>query len=241
MGCLCREIAGDDLELSPACIGSVWLFASLDQADIKALTQGALRRRLTAGKVIFRQDDPARQMFLIKAGRVKLSKLTEEGEEITLDLRRAGDFLGENMLNDNTAFPVTATCLTETLLCGFSKDGFEKLVISHPNIGLQVIRNLSRRIDWLTSQVGSMNCSNLEERLYRVLVNVARQYGRQCDRGLLLDMPLTHEELSFLVGAHRVSITRAMKRLKESGLVAKQDKFLVINPAWHNDSELHSG
>ena len=238
MTCLCQKLAGDELELSPACIGGVWLFASLAPSETKALAQGAERRRLSAGKVIFRQSDPARQMFLIKAGRVKLSKLTAEGDDITLDLRKAGDFLGENMLNDDEAFPVTATCLSETLLCGFSKSGFEKLVLEHPNIGLQVIRNLSRRIDWLTSQVGSMNCSNLEERLHRVLVNVARQYGRQCDRGLLLDMPLTHEELGFLVGAHRVSITRAMKRLKESGLVAKRDKFLLINPARREDSEL---
>ena len=239
MTCLCREMAGENLELSPACIGSVWLFASLEQADIKALTQEAERRKLPAGKIIFRQGDSSRQMFLIKAGRVKLSKVTDDGDEITLDLRKAGDFLGENMLNDDEAFPVTATCLTETLLCGFNKKGFEKLVLEHPNIGLQVIRNLSRRIDWLTSQVGSMNCSNLEERLYRVLVNVARQYGQKCPGGLLLDMPLTHEELGFLVGAHRVSITRALKRLKESGMVAQQNKFLIINPAWQEDPALH--
>ena len=156
-------------------------------------------------------------MFLIKGGRIKLSKVTEEGLEITLDIRKAGDFLGENMLNQDAAFPVTATCLTDAVLCGFSKAGFEELVLAHPNIGLQVIRNLSRRIDWLTSQVGSISRSNLEERLYRVLVNVAREHGRRNQQGLLLDMPLTHEELGFLVGAHRVSITRAMKALKQAG------------------------
>ena len=231
MSCICQQLAGDDLELSPACIGGLWLFASLSQEDTEALAQAAQRRRLPQGRVIFRQGAPANQMFLIKGGRVKLSKVTPEGDEITLDLRQAGDFLGENMLNQDTAFPVTATCLTESLLCGFSKSGFERLVLEHPNIGLQVIRNLSRRIDWLTSQVGGMSRSNLEQRLYGVLVNVARQYGRQCAQGLMLDMPLTHEDLGFLVGAHRVSITRAMKGLRQSGLVSQEGKFLVINPA----------
>jgi CRP/FNR family transcriptional regulator len=168
-------------------------------------------------------------MFLIKGGRVKLSKITSEGNEITLDIRKAGDLLGENMLNEDTVFPVTATCLEDTLVCGFGKRGFEELVLAHPNIGLQVIKNLSRRIDWLTSQVGGLNCSHLEERLYQVLVNVAREHGSLAHGGLRLDMPLTHEDLGFLVGAHRVSITRAMGELRRSGRVIQEGKSLIIS------------
>lgn len=228
MDCLCKKLAGDDLEFSSACIGSLWLFDSLSPAEKEALALAAHKRRLPSGKIIFRQGEAADQMFLIKAGRIKLGKVTEEGLELTLDIRKAGDFLGENMLNEDAAFPVTATCLSDAVLCGFSKSGFENLVLAHPNIGLQVIRNLSRRIDWLTSQVGSINRSNLEERLYRVLFNVAREHGRRGQQGLLLDMPLTHEDLGFLVGAHRVSITRAMKALKQTGRVIQQGKDLLI-------------
>jgi len=230
MDCLCKRLAGDDIEISSACIGSLWLFDSLSRAEKEAIALAAHRRRLPSGKIIFHQGEAANQMFLIKGGRIKLSKVTEEGLEITLDIRKAGDFLGENMLNQDVAFPVTATCLTDAVLCGFSKTGFEELILAHPNIGLQVIRNLSRRIDWLTSQVGSISRSNLEERLYRVLVNVAREHGRQNQQGLLLDMPLTHEDLGFLVGAHRVSITRAMKALKQAGRVMQQGQVWLIKP-----------
>jgi CRP/FNR family transcriptional regulator len=41
-------------------------------------------------------------------------------------------------------------------------------------------------------------------------------------------MPLTHEDLGFLVGAHRVSVTRIMKRLKETGKVTHDGKTLVV-------------
>jgi CRP-like cAMP-binding protein len=69
-----------------------------------------------------------------------------------------------------------AWCMEDTLICGFNRLGFEKLVLSHPQIGLQVIKNLSRRITWLTSRVGSMSITNLEDRLHRVLVQVAREH-----------------------------------------------------------------
>ena len=73
-----------------------------------------------------------------------------------------------------------------------------------------------------------MSLSNLEDRIYRVLTNVAREHGSRGARGFVIQFPLTHEDLSFLVGAHRVSITRAMKNLRESGKIIQQGKILTL-------------
>ncbi len=229
MDCLCDQEAGRERDLAPTCIGHLWVFENLKSEELEALTKAALRRLYHKGQKIFSQGDAAHRMFLIKAGRVKLSKITEEGDEIILDLRKAGDFLGESMLLEDTVNPLTATCLEDTLICGFDKAGFERLVLEHPNIGLQVIKNLSRRIDWLTSRVGSLSFTHLEDRLYHVLAHVAKEHGVQSQRGYAIQFPLTHEELGFLVGAHRVSITKAMKALRESGKIIQEGRMLILS------------
>jgi len=178
--------------------------------------------------VVFSQGDPANQMFLLKAGRVKLGKIAEDGNEITLDIRKAGDFLGESMLIEDADYPLTALCLEDTLICGFSKVAFEKLILENPNIGLQVIKNLSNCIAWLTERVGSFSLTNLEDRLYQVLTQVAKEHGVRSPRGFSIQFPLTHEELGFLVGAHRVSITKAMKSLKETGRILQEGRNLIL-------------
>ena len=104
------------------------------------------------------------------------------------------------MLNEVMDYPVTAMCISDTLTCGFTKKKFEQLVLERPTIGLQVIKNLSKRIDSLTSRIGNMSMTALEDRLYKVLVNVAREHGIQSSAGLRILFPLTHEDLSFLVG-----------------------------------------
>ncbi len=228
MGCLCEGIIGKEIELSSYCIGNLWVFENLRHEELVAIAQRAMRKVHERGEFIFLQGDRADSMFLIKAGRVKLSKTTEDGAEITLDIRKAGDFLGENMLSEEIDYPVTARCMEKSLICGFTKDSFEKMVLDYPNIGLQVIRNLSARIASLTNRVGSMSLSNLEDRLHRVLVNVAREHGSRGSMGFSIQFPLTHEDLSFLVGAHRVSITRAMKNLKKSGKIIQQGKILTL-------------
>ena len=214
MACLCEKIAGKDIDLSPTCIGHLWIFQNLEAEEIEALSREALRKKSATGQALFLQGDATEEMFLIKGGLVKLSKVLEDGTELTLDIRKAGDFVGENMFSEEGKYPVSAYCLEDTLTCGFSRSQFEQLVLQHPKVGLQIIKNLSERITWLTMRVGSLAVTNIEDRLYRVLTSVAREHGTVSPQGTVIQFPLTHEDLSFLTGAHRVSITRATKALK---------------------------
>lgn len=228
MSCLCEQIAGTDIELSSTCIGSLWIFQNLDPEEKKALSRKMLRKKLSKGQTLFLQGDSTDEISLIKGGRIKLTKVLEDGTELMLDIRKAGDFIGENMLSEESLYPVSAYCLEDTLTCGFSRNQFEELVLQHPKVGLQIIKNLSERISWLTTRVGSLAVTNIEDRLYRVLSSVAKEHGTNSSQGTLIQFPLTHEDLGFLTGAHRVSITRAMKALKKAGKIIHEEKRLIL-------------
>jgi CRP/FNR family transcriptional regulator len=228
MTCLCEQIAGEKIELSKVCLGNLWIFQDLNPADIAALNQKALRKKMAKGSILFQQGDKADEMFLIKGGRMKLSKILEDGSELTLDIRKAGDFVGENMFSDEGIYPVSAICLQDTLTCGFTRSQFEQLITENPKVSLQIIKNLSNRISWLTSRVGNLAVTNIEDRLYGVLCSVAQEHGTIGSQGIAIQFPLTHEDLSFLTGAHRVSITRAMKNLKSAGKIIHDGRKLIL-------------
>lgn len=228
MPCLCQQIAGKDAVLSPVCIGSLWIFKDLAPEEIEGLAKDARRQKLEKGDLLFRQGDPADEMFLLKTGRIRLDKVFEDGSQITLDIRKAGDFTGENMFSDHGEYPVSAVCMEDTMTCGFTRKQFEETVLAYPNIGLQIIKTLSQQIDHLSSRVGSLATPSIEDRLFRVLSNVAREHGKTVPRGRVIRFPLTHEDLSFLTGAHRVSITRAMKALKDAGKIILEDRQLIL-------------
>jgi len=228
MACLCEQIADGDIDLSPVCIGNLWIFENLDPVEIKALSHDALRKKLTKDQSLFLQGDPANEMFLIKGGRVKLSKVLEDGTELILDIRKAGDFVGENMFSEEGEYPVSAVCLEPTLTCGFNRSQFEALVLQHPKIGLQIIKTLNERISWLTDRVSSLAITNIEDRLYQVLTNVAKEHGAKSPQGVVIQFHLTHEDLGFLTGAHRVSVTRAMKSLKKAGKIILEGRRLIL-------------
>jgi CRP/FNR family transcriptional regulator, cyclic AMP receptor protein len=228
MQCICEKLGADFSELSPVCIGNLWLFRDLPGETLMAMSQSAIRYRKHRGEQVFLEGDLANTMFLIKGGRIKLSKLAESGNELILGYRKPGDFIGENILTDMETYPCSAWCQEETLICGFSKQQFNALILEHPQIGLQIIRNMSERIAWLSDQVGNLTVTNIEDRLHRVLQNVAKEQGSEDERGYVLNFSITHEELGFLIGAHRVSVTRAMNALKQNGKIAVDGKSLII-------------
>ena len=162
--CPCDRLAASGMSPAEVCLGQLWLFSSLDPVEMQALVAAARRRSLAAGSYVFLQNEPARTVFVIKAGRIKLTKTDEPGNEILVDIRKAGDFLGETFLSEDADYPLTAECVEDSLLCGIAREQFERLVTENPALGLQVMRAMSERIAYLTSRVGDLASTHLEER-----------------------------------------------------------------------------
>lgn len=228
MTCLCETLAGDSIEISPLCLGQLWMFRDLNADELQALMDTARRRKLTKGEPLFLQGDRAESMFLVKGGRIKLSKIMEDGSELTVDYRKAGDVVGEHLMTEETDYPFSAYPIEETLVCGFSREDFDRLVLAHPKIGLRIIRNMSERIAWLSERLGHVSVSNMEDRLMGVVEHLVKEHGTRTEKGYTLGFSLTHEDIGFLIGAHRVSVTRTMKHLKASGrIIIDQGKLSV--------------
>jgi CRP/FNR family transcriptional regulator len=237
MTCHCENSIPDGTAISPKCIKDIWLFSEFDSEDMAALASVGRRKTYHQGDVVFHQGDSANSMFLIKSGRIKLSKIFEDGRQVTLDYRKAGDTFGENMFGEAICYPVTAWCLETTYTCGLKKFDFEQLVLKHPSIGLRVIQKQSEHIASLTTRLGDMTIPSLEERLYQVLINVAREHGVAVDQGVRIQFPLTHEDLSFLTGSHRVTITNTIKKLKNSGKISKDGRLYILSTTIASDEK----
>lgn len=228
MKCACENQLPPGAVASPKCVRDIWLFSEFDPEALAAMASVGQRRVFRQGEAVFHQGDAADAMFLIKSGRIRLSKLFADGREVTLDYRKAGDTFGENMFGEAIHYPVSAWCLEETFTCGFSKGDFERMILDHPAIGLRIIRKQSEQIASLTTRLGDMALPSLEARLHRVLLNVAREHGVAGDQGLRIQFPLTHEELSFLTGSHRVTITKALKKLEAAGKILKEGRSYIV-------------
>ncbi|NDV26301.1 Crp/Fnr family transcriptional regulator [Desulfovibrio sp. JC010] len=228
MGSICDQCAAGSFVGTSKCLKDLWIFEHFSESQLKELQTIGIRREISAGQLVFSQGGKADELFLVKSGRIKLSKVSEEGSEVTLDFRKHGDILGEDLFSGIDIYPVSARAMEETVTCGFNLNNFQSLVLQNPEIGLNVIKSMSNRISSLSGRIESLAEVSLADRLYSVLSGISKEHGCVVGDSCRIPFKLTHDELAFLVGAHRVSITKAMQVLVSKGRISSKNKIITL-------------
>ncbi len=185
MKCYCEDLVAQNSSVSSVCLKDLCIFDSVDEKDFERFRGIGVRKTFRDGETLFVQGGPVDGIFVIKAGRIRLSKVLEDGTEITLDFRKPGDLIGEEAFSHRVNYPLTAWAMEETVTCGFRVSDFNQLILDNPDLGLKLIGNMSKRILSLNSRLGSATAGNLEDRLFHVLSNIASEHGRENLKGLL--------------------------------------------------------
>lgn len=121
------------------------IFEGLNLVELKKIEIITHEREYMDKEVIFHEKEPGAGMYIIKAGRIKLSKKTE-AKEIFLMSMTDGNFFGEIALLDESPRSATATSDGKTKILGFYRPDFLDLLKREPKLGSKVLLKLSQMI-----------------------------------------------------------------------------------------------
>ena len=121
----------------------VSLFQTLDDTGLRALAERTRHRTLAAGKLVFKEGEPADSMYVVLAGSVKIFLQNPAGREVVLDTKKAGEYFGEMML-DHRPRSASIMTLEESQFAVISREDFQAFLRQHPEAAEQVILNLIR-------------------------------------------------------------------------------------------------
>ena len=223
------------------CMADLWFFSDFNVIEKNKIRSLAAHRNYAKGEIVMRESDPAERVYLVTSGKVKLFKLSEEGKEIILDYIQSGTLFGEEGLFGDHIYSVSAASVDTSHICSCTKKDFASLIVENPSLALKVIGSLGEKVQALTDSVENLALHDVESRITRALARLAKTYGREEARGVLLDFKLTHEDLGSLTGASRVMVTRCLNKLKGEGIIAQNGKRqYVLTSAFFNNHGLIS-
>lgn len=198
------------------------LFQDLPAAVLADIDAAATPQRWAAGEVIFQRGDAGEWLAALKAGRVRLSLITQSGRELTLRHAEPGDTLGELALFDQAPRSADATAVLETTGYLLSRPAYEALAAKHPALTMGVARYLSRRLRETTEQLESIALYPLEARAARFLLFTLRQLnGFDLPARATLRLEISQTELATVLGASRPKVNRALQALADAGALIK--------------------
>ncbi len=189
--------------------------------------KSGFEKQLNTGEVLFKDGDRGDEMYLIKSGKIRISKSAGEVEK-TLAVLKEGDFFGEMSVIDGSPRSATATAIEPAELVIFDREVFMNQVRENPLIEY-VLHTLIRRLRDADEQIKFLLIKNEEKRLIAMLLTKARE-GTQTDKGILIDFSFSYENLADLVGTTIEKTKSIVDNLLKTNLITiKSDKIYINN------------
>ena len=200
------------------------LFAGLKDDQLRALAERTVPRSFPKNAIVVNEGDLTDSLYLIISGKVKVYLGDESGKELILDIKGPGQYFGEMVLDDR-ARSATVMTVEPAQFATLSRNDFVAVLLKHPEIALEVIRNLIRVARGLNENVRSLALLDVYGRVARVLIELAvEQDGR-----LVIPEKLTQKDLANRVGASREMINRVLRDLSQGGYVTVDGGRITIN------------
>jgi CRP/FNR family transcriptional regulator len=206
------------------------IFAELDDVAIARLAERCVARTVAAGHVLFTAGEACRGLYIVERGRVRIYRTSPEGKEQVLHIEGAGRPVAELPLFDGGPYPASAMTIEETRLVFLPRPDFEYLYRTHPDIAQAIIRGLGARLRHLVQVTETLAFRDVAARLAMWLADHAERSGKQGPRGVEITLRRTQEELSLELGTARESVSRAMKQLREKGLIEPLGRNRILIP-----------
>jgi CRP-like cAMP-binding protein len=216
-----------DMDDRARALRAIPLFSSLGDKETREIADLLIDRKYPKGAVVFEDGSLGDYMYVIQGGEVKITKMSEDGREKILEILGEGEFFGEMALLDREPRSASVKTTRACTLLALSRQDFLALLRRSPEISLEIIRALSRRLRETDEQVRGLLFERVEGRARRLLRRRATEpvAGRSDRRAT---PPLTHQQLADLVGTSRETITRVVKELKDLGWLEQQGKRYIV-------------
>lgn len=205
------------------------LFADMTPPEMAELARITRMEEATRYQAIYLPGDAADAIYLLKQGRVRISKLSPEGKQVSLVILEPGDIFGEMALVDEGAPRDTiAEALEDTVLCLVRKEDFEALLRRHPKVNLRVTKFIGWRLRRVESKIEDMVFRSVPARLAHLLLQLAADYGRPDGTGTLIGARFTHQDLAELINASRQTVTELLNRFQAEGIIHAAGRRLIV-------------
>jgi CRP/FNR family transcriptional regulator len=204
------------------------VFAGLPAREIDAVAALAQEGRHRAREYVFMEGDPARWLYVVRTGRVKIVRQSRAGRDVVLEMLGPGEVFGGVAVIEQRPYPASAQAVETSTVIRIPAATILALGERHPSLIREMALVIGRRLRAAHDSVKSLAVDPVEARLAARLLRLAESDGTRGPRGLTLPFHLTRQSLADMTGTTVETAIRVVSRWLKDGLVEDVDGRLVI-------------
>jgi CRP-like cAMP-binding protein len=209
-------------------IGQVGLFEGVSDAALAMVCGKVRARRYGQGETIIEYGSTDSDVFLLIEGQLVAKRFSAAGQEFGYRRLPQFSYFGELAALDGSPRSVSVIALSDARIGCIPAADFRALLNEWPELAKTLLIDLARRVRELSDRLFEVSTVSVGGRVAAEVTRLALAAGVRGDGGVVANMP-THAELAALIGGQRETVTRALNRLADAGIVGKQGRSLIIH------------
>src|SRR4051812_20895671 len=194
------------------------------QALLPGITMGTYRPR----QVIYLPGDRAQGVHFLTGGRIKISKVTRDGKELTLAYRTEGDFFGEPCLLEGGPREEMAEAMDSSTTVEVDRELLDQLLRLNGIAAYKFARALIARRKDLETRVEQLIFKDVGSKLAELLLSLGHDHGIADQRGVIVGLKITHQEMANLIGSTRETVSLTLSQFKRKGLIQTEGRKVIL-------------
>ena len=207
---------------------SVSIFWDLNENDLGHIADKMVAKHFENGNYIFLEDSDGEQCFFVLEGSVKVTRLSKDGREVILAMLNEGDFFGEMSLLDGESRSANVIALEKTKVLTLDRNDFIAVVNDYPQIAVQLLKELARRLRKSDRQIASLSLSDAEKRIALCIIRFADEQGVIQNGKVSIPKTPIQQDIANMAGTSRETVSRALGLLEKEDLIERHGRELVI-------------
>lgn len=209
-------------------IAACTLFHNISLEECERIVAYGRVYELPPGGYFFHQGEDSTMLYVVVSGRVKLSQITSEGNQVIVDYFGPGEGLGIIMALNELPYPLSAEAIEPCTAVGWSRETMLELMKNNSQLALNGMNMVGRRFTQMQNRFQELATQRVEQRVARALMRLVRQFGRRIDEGVLIDISLGREDLAQMTGTNVYNVSRILSKWESEGLIATGRKRVTL-------------
>jgi CRP-like cAMP-binding protein len=185
-------------------------------------------REIARRQVIYLPGDPGDRVYFMNGGRVKCSKVTRDGKELTLAYRGAGQIFGELCVLDGAPRDEMAEAMKNAIITEMPRETFQELLLADAQLAFNFACVIGERRKALETKLEHLVFRDVQAKLAALLMELGEEYGVECEDGIQIGLKITHQEMANLIGSTRETISLTLAQFKKKGLLDLNGRTVVL-------------
>ncbi len=212
-------------------IASAALFQGLDGKNIQDVLSVSDVRTVEDGAFFFLEEDDAQRCYILLEGKVKLTQVTADGQQVILGYLVPGRVYGVIAVLKKVAFPVSAQSVGLSRALSWDHQSINMMMEKYPRMALNALRIMASQIREFQNRVRELSTQQVEQRIALAVLRLARQSGTKTEQGVLIDLPLSRQDLAEMTGTTLYTVSRVLTDWEKKGLVhSKRQQVTITSP-----------